>query len=151
MVKIRTQYRLNCQKDDFNWSQIDVRTKKRLIKIIRSLPLDWEVDRCLSLRFSPNKRSGLVIIRLQHRFDLAQRLKPLLSARSIRKLWHHWNRLIDGIIPPGFQVLTTGTDERVCTALSIRNRIKALVPTAYNCYLLDRDIRRYLKLELRHD
>lgn len=150
MVKVRTQYRLNYQKDNSSWNQVTLKTKKQLIKAIRSIPLDWEIESCFCLQIFPSKQRGS-IVGYNHQFEFAKRLKPLLAAKSIRKLWHHWNRLISGIIPAGFQVLTVGTDERIPTAFSLRNRIRSLVPNSYNCYLLDRDIRRYLKLELRHD
>ena len=64
-------------------------------------------------------------------------------------MWKLWNKLIGEIIPDGFQVLVNKYD-RIPTALEIRNKVKRLVATPYDCYLLDRDLRRYLGLPLRH-
>lgn len=70
--------------------------------------------------------------------------------KYIRNIWHRWHDFAKVNIPDGFRVLTNKYDP-IPTALSIRNKLKALVPTPYNCYLLDRDIRRYLGKALRHD
>ena len=70
--------------------------------------------------------------------------------KYIRKIWHRWHDFAKAIIPDGFQVLTNKFDP-MPTAASIRQQLKSLVPTPYNCYLLDRDIRRYLGKAARHD
>lgn len=151
MVKRQTRYIIKASDtngDPFAFIQCSVRTKNRSLKILSCLPFNYNVELIKTVKFDKRNK---IIERQFITADKSSTVEPLLECSSIRKLWHHWNYLIGSIIPDGFQVLTTGTNETIPTALSIRNRIKALMPTPYNCYLLDRDIRRYLKLGLRHD
>lgn len=152
MVKRRTKYVVSCfeENNPFGGSLVlSAITKKGIIKKIESMPLGWHIGRCIYATRLIKKGVRLNLSDFNN--DRQLLLKPLIEAKSIRAIWHRWNELVKSIIPDGFQVLTFGTNARMPTALSIRNRLKSLVPTPYNCYLLDRDLRRYLGLELRHD
>lgn len=160
MVKRWSKYSLSIQRigqiESGAWSGgIYAATKKGFDrKYDRHMPIDCH--QIINWRESWFRSKGnlirpdRVLKRSLLRFELTDnRVANLAKARSIRKLWHRWNYLIRSIIPEGFQVLANKYD-RMPTALSIRQRLKSLIPTAYNCYLLDRDIRRYLGLALRH-
>jgi hypothetical protein len=160
MVKRWTEYSAMAQRIDSiktgGWlTNIKATTKKGFDrKINKYVPIDCH--QIINWRESWFRSNGKltcpdrVLKRSLLRFEFTDnRVANLANARSIRKLWHRWNYLIRSIIPTGFQVLANKY-EAMPTALSIRQRLKALIPTAYNCYLLDRDIRRYLGLALRH-
>jgi hypothetical protein len=124
-------------------------------KIDRYIPIDChriiQYRECHFRSKSNLTRPDRVLKRLMYREEIVDnRIINLANARSIRAIWHRWNQLIRSIIPDGFRVLTNQY-ETMPTALSIRQRLKSLISTPYNCYLLDRDLRRYLALELRHD
>lgn len=155
MVKRRTKYLISyavLDADKPGYFQetvfVSATTKKGMAKKIRSLPIDLNINSYLrSTKLIKHNRR----VKFAHgRVDLLADIKDIATARRVRSIWHHWNQLIRSIIPDGFRVLTNEY-EAIPTALSIRQQLKSLVPTPYNCYLLDRDLRRYLGLELRHD
>lgn len=151
MVKRRTKYVVSCFEENtpFGGSLVlSATTKKSILKKIESIPLGWHIGQCIHATRIVKKDDRLNL----DKFDISDRsiLNSLINARSIRAMWHRWNRLLGSIIPDGFRVLTNKY-EAMPTALGIRQRLKSLIPTPYNCYLLDRDLRRYLGLKLRHD
>jgi hypothetical protein len=172
MVKRRTQYTAIGQKiaeiNNNTWTiNICARTKKAFENKINCcmtidchLLVTWRETsfRSNGKLVRPNRVIIRSLIRTQTEYPASQHLAKLAQARSISKIWHRWNQLLGSIIPEGFQVLTNKY-EAIPTALSIRQQLKSLIPTPYNCYLLDslsetlreRDIRRYLGLALRHD
>jgi hypothetical protein len=165
MVKRRTQYTAIGQKiaeiNNNTWTiNICARTKKAFENKINCC-MTIDCHRLVTWRETSFRSNGKLVrpnrviirslIRTQTEYPASQHLAKLAQARSISKIWHRWNQLLGSIIPKGFQVLMVGTDARIPTALSIRQQLKSLIPTPYNCYLLDRDIRRYLGLALRHD
>ena len=155
MVKRRTKYitsiiepRDLASSRHLEATMISANTLIGLSKKIRSFPVDWTIDSYF--RFTKLIKSNRRVKLHGARIDRMADIENLRYCKSIRAMWHEWDRSIGSIIPDGFRVLVNKY-EAMPTALSIKKRLRSLIPTSYNCYLLDRDFRRYLGLELRHD
>lgn len=136
----------NPSSGNFSVFVVSTSTKAGLLRKIDRLPLDLEIQQIATSILRQRKK---LVYGKGWTIPIGSRLAWAIEAKSIRAIWHRWNILARSTIPAGFEVGTFGIDNRIPTAANMRSRLKSLVPTPYNCYLLDRDLRRYLGLELR--